>query len=186
MSRFGQTAPTLHTLTAGRILSPFTQLRRLLADVPAGHATPIELTIGEPREAMPDFILAKLDEAAKLYGKYPPIRGSDELKAAISVWLSRRYGLPSAVDPAREILALNGSREGLFFACLPAAGRKEVKGRPAILMCNPYYSAYLGGAPAKPLFRRRQGRARPGRRLCRAQKVVRGGSRALAGARAQL
>ena len=149
------TAPTLHTLTAGQILSPFTQLRRLLADVPAGNEKPIELTIGEPREAMPDFILAKLDEAAKLYGKYPPIRGSDELKAAISVWLSRRYGLPSPVDPAREILALNGSREGLFFACLPAAGRKEVKGRPAILMCNPYYSAYLGGAlavGAEPVF----------------------------------
>ncbi|MEQ1717378.1 MAG: aminotransferase class I/II-fold pyridoxal phosphate-dependent enzyme [Hyphomicrobium sp.] len=148
-------SPTLHDLTAGRVLSPFTQLRRLLADVPAGHQRPIELTIGEPREAMPDFIQAKLNEAANLYGKYPPIRGSEELKAAISAWLSRRYGIPGGVDPASEILALNGSREGLFYACLPAAGRKAVKGRPAILMCNPYYSAYLAGAlgvGAEPVF----------------------------------
>ncbi|MEZ5898783.1 MAG: aminotransferase class I/II-fold pyridoxal phosphate-dependent enzyme [Hyphomicrobiaceae bacterium] len=146
---------TLQDLTAGKVLSPFTQLRRLLNNVPAGHEKPIELTIGEPREAMPGFIVAKLDEAASLYAKYPPIRGSDELKTAISSWLSRRYAISGAVDPASEILVLNGSREGLFFACLPAVGRKPVKGKPAILMCNPYYSAYLGGAlgvGAEPVF----------------------------------
>jgi N-succinyldiaminopimelate aminotransferase len=136
----------LSTLTSGAILSPFTQLRRLLAGIEPGHAKPIELTIGEPREAMPDFIQAKLNEAAALYGKYPPIRGTDELRAAISGWLQRRYVIQGGVDPQREILVLNGSREGLFFACLPAVGRKPVQGQPAILMCNPYYSAYVAGA----------------------------------------
>ena len=137
---------TLHSLTSGAIVSPFTQLRRLLNGIEPGHTKPIELTIGEPREAMPNFIVAKLDEAAALYGKYPPIRGSDDLRGAISGWLSRRYALTGAVDPAIEIVALNGSREGLFFACIPAVGRKAVEGRPAILMCNPYYSAYVAGA----------------------------------------
>lgn len=136
----------IHSLTSGAIVSPFTQLRRLLNGIEPGHAKPIELTIGEPREAMPDFIVAKLDEAAALYGKYPPIRGSDELRTAISDWLSRRYAIADGVDPAKEIIALNGSREGLFFACLPAVGRKSVAGRPAIVMCNPYYSAYVAGA----------------------------------------
>jgi N-succinyldiaminopimelate aminotransferase len=133
-------------LTSGAILSPFTQLRRLLDRIAPGHERPIELTIGEPREAMPDFIVAKLNEAAGLYGKYPPVKGSDELRGAIAAWLSRRYVLPGGVDPAREILALNGSREGLFFACIPAVGRKAFDGKPAILMCNPYYSAYVAGA----------------------------------------
>jgi N-succinyldiaminopimelate aminotransferase len=140
-----KTSP-LSTLTSGQILSPFTQLRRLLAGIEPGHAKPIELTIGEPREAMPDFISAKLNEAAALYGKYPPIRGTDELRGAIAAWLQRRYVISGGVDPAREILVLNGSREGLFFACLPAVGRKAVNGQPAILMCNPYYSAYVAGA----------------------------------------
>lgn len=150
---------TLHDLTAGRVLSPFTQLRRLLGSTPSGHAKPIELTIGEPREPMPQFVVEKLNEASALLGKYPPIRGSDELKASVSTWLSKRYALPGGVDPASEILALNGSREGLFYACMPAVGRKQVAtrigGRPAILMCNPYYSAYLGGAlgvGAEPVF----------------------------------
>lgn len=138
----------LSFLTSGAISSPFTQLRKLLADIPSGHETPIELTIGEPREAMPDFIAAKLAEATALYGKYPPIRGAEDARLAISEWLSKRYALPSAVDPEREVLMLSGSREGLFFACLPAVGRKEIKGRPAILMCNPYYSAYVAGALA--------------------------------------
>jgi N-succinyldiaminopimelate aminotransferase len=137
---------TLASLTSGAILSPFTQLRRLLNGIEPGHAKPIELTIGEPREAMPDFIQAKLNEAAALYGKYPPIRGTDELRGAISKWLARRYVISGGVDPATEILVLNGSREGLFFACLPAVGRKAVEGQPAILMCNPYYSAYVAGA----------------------------------------
>jgi aspartate/methionine/tyrosine aminotransferase len=146
---------SLSSLTSGAVSSPFTQLRKLLAGIPPGHVKPIELTIGEPREAIPDFIAAKLDEATALYGKYPPIRGADEVRNAISEWLSKRYSLPSAVDPEREVLMLSGSREGLFFACLPALGRKDVKGRPAILMCNPYYSAYVAGAVAvgaEPIF----------------------------------
>ena len=145
----------IEALTDGAILSPFTQLRRLLEKIPSGHAKPIELTIGEPREAMPRFIVARLNEAAALYGKYPPIRGRDELKGAIAGWLSRRYSIAGGADPSREILPLNCSREGLFFACLPAVGRKRVTGRPAILMCNPYYSAYIAGAlgvGAEPVF----------------------------------
>ena len=52
------------------------------------------------------------------------------------------------VDPVREILPCNGSREGLFFATIPAVGRKSVKGKPAMLIVNPFYQAYLGAALA--------------------------------------
>ena len=138
----------LAALAHGAILSPFTQLRRLLDGIPPGHANPIDLTIGEPREAMPPFVVEKLAEAAADYGKYPPIRGTDELRDAIAAWAARRYGEAVTLDAKREILPLNGSREGLFLAALTAAGRKPVSGRPAILMCNPYYSAYIGGALA--------------------------------------
>ncbi len=104
---------------------------------------------------MPPFVVAKLVEAASGYANYPPIRGTNELRAAISAWSGRRYGAAAALDPDREVLPINGSREGLFLAALPAAGRKAVRGRPAILMCNPYYSAYIGGAlaaDAEPVF----------------------------------
>ncbi len=132
-------------LTDGTIRSPFTQLRELLDGIMPGHARPIELTIGEPREAMPEFIAAKIAEAAASFGKYPPIKGSDELRAAIAAWIARRSAVAD-IDPATEILALNGSREGLTLACIPAVARKRGIDNPAIVMCNPYYSAYVAGA----------------------------------------
>lgn len=142
-------------LARGAVLSPFSRLRKLLDGVPPGSDRPIDLTLGEPRETMPPFVIDKLREAGALYAKYPPIRGSDELRQAIAAWLARRYGPAVKVDPATEILPLNGSREGLFYACFPAVGRKAVGGRPAVLMCNPYYQAYLGAAlasGAEPVF----------------------------------
>ena len=142
--------PGLAALTSGTILSPFTRLRRLLDGIQPGHATPIDLTLGEPRETMPGFVIEKLAEAEALYAKYPPIRGSDELRGAIADFLRRRYRLPHPINAATEIIATNGSREGLFSACLPAAGRKPLPPgiRPAVLLCNPYYQAYIGAALA--------------------------------------
>lgn len=142
-------------LSDGSILSPFSRLRRLLDEVAPGHARPIDLTLGEPRESMPQFVGDALRDAAQSLAKYPAIRGSDELRGAIAAWLHQRYGAQLAVDPAREILPCNGSREGLFYACFPAVGRKRGERRPAVLMCNPYYQAYMGAAyatGAEPVF----------------------------------
>jgi aspartate/methionine/tyrosine aminotransferase len=138
----------LEALASGAILSPFTLLRRLLDGVEAGHERSIDLTLGEPRETGPSFLVDKLAEAAGEYAKYPPIRGTEELRGAIAKWFVRRYGAATTVDPGHEILPLNGSREGLFYAALPAAGRKRVAGRPAVLLPNPYYGAYIGAALA--------------------------------------
>lgn len=145
----------LEVLSDGSILSPFSRLRRLLDEVAPGHARPIDLTLGEPRETMPAFVGDKLREAAASLAKYPAIRGSEELRGAIAAWLERRFALPVKIDPAREILPCNGSREGLFYACFPAVGRKPVRGRAAVLICNPYYQAYMGAAyatGAEPVF----------------------------------
>ena len=141
----------LADLASGAILSPFTRVRRLLADIKpelAPGQEPIDMTIGEPRETMPGFIIDKLKEAEATFAKYPPIRGSDELRAAIASWIGRRYGLAGQIDAAREVHPLNGSREGLFYAAMPAVGRRKLSERPAILLPNPYYAAYIGAAYA--------------------------------------
>ncbi|MGH6816803.1 MAG: aminotransferase class I/II-fold pyridoxal phosphate-dependent enzyme [Hyphomicrobiaceae bacterium] len=148
-------ATGLHALVQGTIVSPFTSTRRLLDGLEPGHKQPIELTVGDPKEAMPDFVIDRFAEARHLLGTYPAIRGSDELRGAIAAWIGRRYAIPGGIDPLREIHPLNGSREGLFFAVLPAIGRKQVDGRPIVLMPNPYYQAYIGSAHAsgsEPVF----------------------------------
>jgi aspartate/methionine/tyrosine aminotransferase len=138
----------LEALTQGAILSSFTRTARLLDGIPPGHKKPIEMTSGDPKEAMPAFVPDKLVEAKALLGTYPRIRGSDELRKAIAAWIVRRYRLEHAIDFAHEVLPVNGSREGLFFATLPAVGRKRFPGQPVILLPNPFYQAYLGGTYA--------------------------------------
>src|SRR5262245_42535690 len=134
-------ASGLHALVQGVILSPFTRTRRLLDGMAPGHDKPIELTAGDPKEAMPDFVIDRFAEVRHLLGTYPTIRGSDALRGAIAAWIERRYRVPGGIDPQREVLPLNGSREGLFSAILPAIGRKSIEGRPVVLLPNPYYQA---------------------------------------------
>ena len=137
----------LTALAQGLVLSPFTRTRRLLADIEPAMSV-IDMTIGEPRETMPGFVVDKIKEAEGTFAKYPPIRGSDALRKAIASWIGRRYGLGDAIDFTREVHPTNGSREGLYYACLPAVGRRTFRERPAVLLPNPYYAAYIGAASA--------------------------------------
>lgn len=123
----------------------FPRLRALL-DPHAPGGEPIPMAIGEPMHAYPPFILDAMAEAAAGWSKYPPIEGAAELRGAISDWLGRRYGV--AVDPDRRILALNGTREGLFMACLALCPETRGGARPVVLMPNPFYQCYAAAALA--------------------------------------
>lgn len=134
--------------------SPFIRLTELLADLTPGKP-PLSLAVGEPRHAMPGFVGPVLAAHLDGFGRYPAGRGLPEFRAAVAAWLGRRYALPRAVDPEREVLVLNGSREGLFFSALLArrllspAKQAALAGRqPAILLPNPFYAAYGAGAEA--------------------------------------
>jgi len=127
------------------IRSPWERIRALLAGAEPGE-TPIDMTIGEPRHAMPDFVMDRLAEAASGFGQYPPIRGTEALRGSISDWITRRYGV--AVDPDTSILALNGSREGLSSAVVPALERRADVSEPAVLIPNPFYQCYAAAALA--------------------------------------
>src|SRR5262245_5553096 len=128
----------LGALASGLVLSPFTRTRRLLADIEPGMP-PLDMTIGEPREEMPGFVVERIEAARAAFAKYPPIRGSEELRKSIGQWLGRRFNLGDTVDFLREVHPTNGSREGLFYAALPAVGRRTFPERPAVLLPNPYY-----------------------------------------------
>ncbi len=129
----------------------FPRLRKLLDHHPAG-GDPIAMTIGEPRHPMPDFVAPILAQHAHEFGQYPPNDGTPDLLQAISGWIARRYG--AQVDAAR-IMALNGTREGLFNAGL-ALCPEEMRGRrPVVLMPNPFYQVYAVAAlaaQAEPVY----------------------------------
>ncbi|HZV55249.1 MAG TPA: succinyldiaminopimelate transaminase [Rhodocyclaceae bacterium] len=123
---------------------PFEKLRQLFAGVsPPLTFKEIKLSIGEPQHGTPEFIQETL--AANLAGlaNYPTTNGSDELRQAIAEWLGKRYDIP-ALDPATQVLPVNGSREALFaFAqCLADSARPD-----GLVLCpNPFYQIYEGAA----------------------------------------
>jgi N-succinyldiaminopimelate aminotransferase len=141
-----ESAPSPVRADLGR--SPFVRLRELLGDARPGKPA-ISLAVGEPQHGVPSFVGPVLAAHIEEFGRYPMNKGLDELCQAIAGWLSRRFSLPRAIDPANEVLVLNGSREGLFLAAIAAAryvgGRR---GTPAMLIPNPFYAAYAAGAVA--------------------------------------
>lgn len=131
--------------------SPFIRLADLLAGIEPGRQ-PLSAAVGEPQHAMPDFVGPVLSQALPGFGRYPRAEGTPTFRAAAARWLARRYDLARPVDPDREVLALNGSREGLFSAAIVARRladpAKGANGRPAMLLPNPFYAAYAAGAEA--------------------------------------
>jgi aspartate/methionine/tyrosine aminotransferase len=98
---------------------------------------------------VPDFVGPVLARHINEFGRYPIARGIAPFREAAAAWATRRFGLPRALDPETEVLVLNGSREGLFFAAIAAARYVAPrKGAPAILMPNPFYPAYAAGTRA--------------------------------------
>jgi N-succinyldiaminopimelate aminotransferase len=126
--------------------SPFVRLRELLGDERPGKP-PISLAVGEPQHPLPSFVGPVLTAHIEEFGRYPMNKGLDEMCEAAASWLGRRFKLPRPLDPAAEVLVLNGSREGLFLAAIAAARFVEAKrGVPAMLIPNPFYAAYSAGA----------------------------------------
>ncbi len=131
---------------------PFEKLRQLFGGVtPNPDFSAISLGIGEPKHPTPTFIQQALADNLSGLATYPTTAGSDSLRQAICGWLERRYQLPT-LNPATEVLPVNGSREALFALAQvvidPAA--------KAVVVCpNPFYQIYEGAAflaGAEPFF----------------------------------
>jgi N-succinyldiaminopimelate aminotransferase len=132
--------------------SSFAQLSTLL-DAHKPGAPPISLAVGDPNGAVPDFVRQAIAETAHLFGQYPAINGTAEWREAASTWLTRRFGV--SVDADKNLLPLNGTREGLFLAPFIVTPETKAGARPAILIPNPFYQCYAAAAlavGAEPVF----------------------------------
>jgi aspartate/methionine/tyrosine aminotransferase len=128
--------------------SPFARLTDLLSGREPGQPL-INLSLGEPQHPVPDFVGPVLARHGTEFGRYPVAKGIEPFRKAAAAWLGRRFELPRPVDPEAEVLVLNGSREGLFFAAIAAAKFAGPRaGPPAILLPNPFYPAYAAGTDA--------------------------------------
>jgi aspartate/methionine/tyrosine aminotransferase len=126
----------------------FAQLATLLENEKPG-APVINLSVGDPRGAVPAFITEAIAKHAHQFGEYPAINGTDDWRDAASSWLRRRVRLPaSAMHADKNLLPLCGTREGLFLAPFIVTPEKKAGARPAILLPNPFYQCYAAAALA--------------------------------------
>ncbi len=97
-----------------------------------------------------------LAEKADLWNRYPPPAGTPEYRAACAAWATRRYRLPEGmVTGERHVLVVNGTKEALFLGPQLAVPQEKAGRVPTVLMPNPYYNVYNGGAilaGAEPVY----------------------------------
>jgi len=101
----------------------------------------IDLGVGNPDMRPPrlaiETLKAALDDPRVQNHRYPSFNGLPEFRGAIAEWYRDRFGV--TVDPAREALALVGSKEGIFKFFLAHFNPGDT-----LLLCTPCYPAYLG------------------------------------------
>ncbi len=121
----------------------FPRLRSLLdAHAPGGEV--LHMTIGEPKHAFPAWVADVVSQNVHEFARYPVNEGTVELRQAICDWLGRRYGV--AMEPEAHVMALNGTREGLYNAMMALCPEQKGGGRPVVLLPNPFYQVYMVAA----------------------------------------
>lgn len=132
---------------------PFEKLKQLFSGITPGPISPVNLGIGEPKHATPEFILQAMSDNLGGLANYPSTLGTLALRESIAQWIARRYSIP-APDPANQILPVNGSREALF-AFTQTVVDCSAGQAPVVLCPNPFYQIYEGAAllaGATPFF----------------------------------
>lgn len=126
----------------------FAQLATLLDQIPPGGEI-INLSVGDPRGQVPEFVTETIQRHAYQFGEYPAINGTCDWREAAAGWLTRRFNLPEkAINPDTHVLPLNGTREGLFLAPFIVTPDTKAGKRPAILIPNPFYQCYAAAVLA--------------------------------------
>lgn len=133
---------------------PFEKLRLLKEGiVPPADKTPIALSIGEPKHAAPDFVLAEMTAQLRGLENYPLTKGGLALRETIAQWLAQRFNIAAnLLDPEQHILPVNGTREALFAFAQAVVDRTQ---DAIVVMPNPFYQIYEGAAflaGAEPWF----------------------------------
>ena len=133
-------------------LYAFSRLRELLDGVKSAGQE-ISMTIGEPRHPFPEWVTDIIVKNSAGFNDYPANEGIPELKEEIMEWVQRRYSV--TLDPQKNILALNGTREGLYNSLIALCPEQKNSSRPIVMVPNPFYQVYMASSltvNAEPYF----------------------------------
>ncbi len=133
---------------------PFQKIAVLMEGVKPADKPMVSFAIGEPKHPTPNIILDAMQDNLSGLASYPLTKGNDALRLAIANWLTQRFHLPAdTINPDKQILPVNGTREALF--AFAQAVVDKTKTNPQVLMPNPFYQIYEGAAflaGAEPVY----------------------------------
>jgi len=91
----------------------FVEINQKIAELQARGEEVISFALGDPDLPTPSHIIERMCQAAQdpVNHRYPETGGLLELRQAIAEWYERRFGV--TLDPAKEVLPLIGSKEGI-------------------------------------------------------------------------
>lgn len=118
----------------------------------------INLGVGDPDQPTPAHIIERLKRAADdpANHQYPTYDGMARFREAVAQWYKKRFGV--TLDPATEVLALIGSKEGIGHLPLGLLNPDDVA-----LVPSPGYpvyqvsTAFAGGRPYMMPLRKQNG-----------------------------
>jgi alanine-synthesizing transaminase len=123
----------------GRINALKMALRRKGVDI-------IDLGMGNPSDPTPELIVDKLREAAgdKRNQRYSVSQGIYNLRREVAVFYDKHWGV--GLDPASEVIATIGTKEGLSHLCLATLGPGDVALTPTPSFPIHIYAPVIAGA----------------------------------------
>jgi LL-diaminopimelate aminotransferase len=128
----------------------FVEINRRIAELKARGEDIISFAIGDPDLPTPSHIIEHMCQAAHdpKNHRYPETAGLPELRQVIAEWYERRFGV--TLNPAKEVLPLIGSKEGIghMALCFIEAG-------DLALVPDPSYPPFFMGtilAGGEPYF----------------------------------
>jgi LL-diaminopimelate aminotransferase len=120
---------------------PFAEINKARDEAKKAGMDVIDMGVGNPdmrpHASIPQFFKEALDDMANQNHRYPPFDGITEFRESIALWYKARFGV--TVDPAKEVLPLIGSKEGIakFFLSHLDPGDLAI-------VTSPCYPAYIG------------------------------------------
>ncbi len=115
----------------------FAELDRKKQEVRARGVDIIDLGVGDPDRPTPKFIVDRMkrEAADPANHQYPSYEGLPQFRAAAAGWYKERFGV--SLDPANEVVALIGSKEGIAHFPLAFVDPGDV-----VLVPDPGYPVY--------------------------------------------
>jgi LL-diaminopimelate aminotransferase len=127
----------------------FARIKTLTLEAAKNNLDVIDLSMGNPDLPTPQPIVDRLIETVKEHPRshrYPQAKGIPKFRKAVADWMMKRFDVK--LDPAKEVCALIGSKEGIAHLCAAYLEPGDIVLVPSPCYPVHFFGVVLAGAEA--------------------------------------